>query len=268
MKGKVSYMSPEQVRMEQIDNRSDIFAVGIVLHEMLTGRRLFKSANEFTGAKQVLEAVVPLPSSLNPEVPASVDTIVMRALERKLGGPLSDRGRDGGGSREGAVRDAGLAARAAQADALAVPPGPVAHGRGPAPVHAVAGLGNRRAMAAPSRAAERASSSKVTRPIPEGPLEIDLGDLAASGPVVASRRRRGRRRWLALGALGGAVVALVLLAQSPRKGRSRTVTVAPAGAQSVPAPAPASLNRRHRPRLPPSRRSWRSHSIRAHRTRR
>jgi serine/threonine protein kinase len=41
MKGKVAYMSPEQVRMEQIDNRSDIFAAGIVLHEMLTGRRLF-----------------------------------------------------------------------------------------------------------------------------------------------------------------------------------------------------------------------------------
>ena len=84
LKGKVAYMSPEQVRMEQVDNRSDIFAVGIVLHEMLTGRRLFKSPNEFTGAKKVLEMVVPVPSSLNPEVPASVDAIVMHALERKL----------------------------------------------------------------------------------------------------------------------------------------------------------------------------------------
>ena len=55
MKGKVSYMSPEQARIEQIDNRSDIFSVGIVLHELLTGRRLFKTSNEFTGAKLLLE---------------------------------------------------------------------------------------------------------------------------------------------------------------------------------------------------------------------
>jgi len=94
--------------------------------------------------------------------------------------------------------------------------------------------------ATPSGTASRASSSKITRPLPEEgpPLEIDLGDLNASGPVVASRRRRGRRKWLALGTLGGAVVALVLLAQSPRKGQQQEVTVAPAGAQSVPTPAP------------------------------
>ena len=98
----------------------------------------------------------------------------------------------------------------------------------------------------PSRAAGRASSSKITRPMPEGPLEIDLGDLAASGPVVASRRRRGRRKWLALGALGGAVVAMVVLAQSPRKGPQQEVTVAPAAAQSVPAPAAVRQNRRRR----------------------
>src|SRR3954470_18068141 len=42
MKGKISYMSPEQIHLEEIDNRSDIFAVGIVLHELLTGRRLFR----------------------------------------------------------------------------------------------------------------------------------------------------------------------------------------------------------------------------------
>ena len=85
MKGKLSYMSPEQVRMEEtIDNRSDIFAVGIVLHELLTGRRLFKSGSDLTGARMVLEAPIALPSSVNPEVPAAVDSIVMRALERNV----------------------------------------------------------------------------------------------------------------------------------------------------------------------------------------
>ncbi|HXU61422.1 MAG TPA: serine/threonine-protein kinase, partial [Polyangia bacterium] len=51
MKGKLSYMSPEQVRMENVDGRSDVFAIGIVLHEMLTGRRLFKSGSDLSGAK-------------------------------------------------------------------------------------------------------------------------------------------------------------------------------------------------------------------------
>ena len=217
MKGKVAYMSPEQVRMEQTDNRSDIFAVGIVLHEMLTGRRLFKSANEFTGAKKVLEAVVPLPSSLNPEVPASVDTIVMRALERKLEARYQTAG-EMAEDLEKALSEMRASPHEARNLILSLfPKGPSRSGEiqlpfKPSPASGTEGHGT------PSRAAERASSSKITRPMPEGPLEIDLGDLAASGPVVASRRRRGRRRWLALGALGGAVVALVLLTQSPRKG--------------------------------------------------
>ena len=237
MKGKVSYMSPEQVRMEQTDNRSDIFAVGIVLHEMLTGRRLFKSPNEFTGAKKVLEAVVPLPSSLNPEVPASVDAIVMHALERKLEARYQTAG-EMAEDLEKALSEMRASPHEARNLILSLfPKGPSRSGEiqlpfTPSPASGTEGHGT------PSRAAARASSSKITRPMPEGALEIDLGDLAASGPVVASRRRRGRRKWLALGALGGAVVALVLLTQSPRKGSQQEVTVAPAGAQSIPAPAP------------------------------
>src|SRR6185369_5910889 len=73
MKGKVSYMSPEQIRMESVDSRSDVFAVGIVLHEFLTGRRLFKATNEYNGARMVLEGPVPLPSTLNKEVTPEVD---------------------------------------------------------------------------------------------------------------------------------------------------------------------------------------------------
>jgi serine/threonine protein kinase len=82
MKGKVSYMSPEQIRMEPVDHRSDVFAVGVVLHEMLTARRLFKASNEFSGAKMVIDSVIALPSSVNPAVPPEVDRVVMRALER------------------------------------------------------------------------------------------------------------------------------------------------------------------------------------------
>ena len=239
MKGKVAYMSPEQVRMEQIDNRSDIFAAGIVLHELLTGRRLFKSTNEFTGAKLVLEAAIPLPSSVNPDVPASIDPIVMRALERK-----SEARYQTAGEMAEDLEKALFEMRASPHEPRKLlvslfHQGPSRTGEVQLPITPSAPQGTG-GHGTPSGAAGRASSSKITRPIPEEgpPLEIDLGDLGASGPVVASRRRRGRRKWLALGTLGGAVVALVLLAQSPRKGQQQEVAVAPAGAQSVPAPAP------------------------------
>jgi serine/threonine protein kinase len=237
MKGKVAYMSPEQVRMEQADNRSDIFAVGIVLHEMLTGRRLFKSPNEFTGAKKVLEMAVPLPSSLNPEVPVAIDAIVMRALERKVEARYQTAG-EMAEDLEKALFEMRASPHEARNLILSLfPKGPSRSGEIQLPFTPSRSSGSA-GQATPSGTAGRASSSKITRPMPEGPLEIDLGDLAASGPVVASRRRRGRRKWLALGALGGAVVALVLIAQSPRKGQQQQVTVTPAVAQSVPAPAP------------------------------
>jgi serine/threonine protein kinase len=82
LKGKVSYMSPEQIQLDEIDQRSDIFSVGIVLHEMLTGRRLFRGNSELTASRKVLELAIPPPSQLNAEVPPELDRVVMRALER------------------------------------------------------------------------------------------------------------------------------------------------------------------------------------------
>jgi hypothetical protein len=82
LKGKVAYMAPEQIRLERVDGRCDIFALGIVLHETLTGRRLFRATNGYSAAHMVMESVIPTPSLLNPAVPAGVDRIVMRALER------------------------------------------------------------------------------------------------------------------------------------------------------------------------------------------
>lgn len=79
VKGKASYMSPEQLRNEDVDRRSDIFSVGVVLHEMLTGRRLFPGARGSVDRKLV-ELSLPLPSELNPAVPPALDRVVMRAL--------------------------------------------------------------------------------------------------------------------------------------------------------------------------------------------
>ena len=83
VKGKLAYLSPEQVRLEPLDARSDVFALGVVLWEMLTGRRLFAAENEFLTMRGVLTHPIAAPSSIRPDVPAAVDTIVARALERE-----------------------------------------------------------------------------------------------------------------------------------------------------------------------------------------
>jgi serine/threonine protein kinase len=81
-KGKLGYLPPERVRNEPFDHRSDLYALGVVLWEMLTCKRLFRGANEAETLKNVLDMPIAPPSSVNPEVPASLDAIVMRALER------------------------------------------------------------------------------------------------------------------------------------------------------------------------------------------
>jgi serine/threonine protein kinase len=82
LKGKVPYMSPEQARGEDVDWRSDIFATGIMLFELTTGKRLFKGATEFETLKLVVERDYPRPSWVAGGYPPALETIVMRALEK------------------------------------------------------------------------------------------------------------------------------------------------------------------------------------------
>ncbi len=86
IKGKLSYLSPEQVLGETLDGRSDIFALGIVLWETLTGKRLFvsDSDNEYQVLKMIeaCTTFVKPPSTFNPEIPAELDEVVMQALAR------------------------------------------------------------------------------------------------------------------------------------------------------------------------------------------
>lgn len=81
-KGKLSYTAPERLRQEPLDSRSDLFSLGIVLWEMLTGRRLFRGTDEVETMKNVIGAEVPPPSSLRPDVPEVLDAIVLRSLAR------------------------------------------------------------------------------------------------------------------------------------------------------------------------------------------
>ncbi len=81
-KGKLPYLSPEQVEGHPLDRRSDLFTLGVVLWEALTGRRLFLGRTDYETMQNVLERPVPPPSSLRPDAPAALDAIVLRALAR------------------------------------------------------------------------------------------------------------------------------------------------------------------------------------------
>jgi len=82
LKGKVPYMSPEQARGEAIDARTDVFAVGVMLFELTTGRRLFKGASEFETLKLICDREYPRPSSVRPGYPPELEQIVMKALAK------------------------------------------------------------------------------------------------------------------------------------------------------------------------------------------
>jgi serine/threonine protein kinase/tetratricopeptide (TPR) repeat protein len=80
--GTISYMSPEQARGEEIDVRSDLFSLGVVLYEMATAHRPFARKNKVLTADAILHERPPGIGSLNPALPAALDTIVARTLEK------------------------------------------------------------------------------------------------------------------------------------------------------------------------------------------
>jgi len=85
IKGKFSYLSPEAALGQDVDHRTDIFAVGIILWELLAGQRLFLGETDFQTVKRVQQANVPLVSSVNKKVPPELDRIVKKALAREIG---------------------------------------------------------------------------------------------------------------------------------------------------------------------------------------
>jgi len=82
LKGKYSYMSPEQCTGQPVDARSDIFALGIVLWELATGTRLYKQSSELMILKEITEGVVPPPRQINQQVPAELEAIILKALAK------------------------------------------------------------------------------------------------------------------------------------------------------------------------------------------
>jgi eukaryotic-like serine/threonine-protein kinase len=82
VRGSLPYLSPEQARGEVLDTRSDVFSLGLVLHELLTGRRVFHQSNEATVLSALLWSPIPPVRQLRAEVPVALEAALMWALRR------------------------------------------------------------------------------------------------------------------------------------------------------------------------------------------
>jgi serine/threonine protein kinase len=82
LKGKFGYMSPEQVRGLPLDRRSDIFALGTMLYECLTGDRLFQGETDFSTLEKVRNVDIRPPREVNPNIPHAVEAVILKALAK------------------------------------------------------------------------------------------------------------------------------------------------------------------------------------------
>jgi TonB family protein len=234
LKGKLQYMSPEQARGTQVDARSDIFSLGAVLFEMLTGQRLFDGDSEMSVLEAVRQVKVRSPRQVDPNVPREVDDLVMHALAGRpedryqTAGELEQRLEALLYALKPSPSHGDLAAyvqrvlEPAAAPTAAVPGtlgSPASRsGRTPAPVPQPAVRTAATAAAAvtslpplPQVAEAAAASHDVAAPAPPAPAMTsphEVAPLAPLAPISDVRTDEGSRRGRLL--LAAAVVALVL----------------------------------------------------------
>ena len=96
IRGKYAYMSPEQVEGRRLDGRSDLFSLGIVFYELMTGRRLFKARNRDETLRRVRRAEVPSPRGFRPEISEELEAFLLTMLDRRS----DDRFRDAAAALE------------------------------------------------------------------------------------------------------------------------------------------------------------------------
>jgi len=82
IKGKFAYMSPEQCVAHNVDRRTDVFALGVIAHELLTGRRLFKRNSPYETYQAVIECAVDPPSKANIELDPALDAVIMKSVAK------------------------------------------------------------------------------------------------------------------------------------------------------------------------------------------
>jgi tRNA A-37 threonylcarbamoyl transferase component Bud32 len=82
--GSPAYMSPEQIREQTLDHRTDIYSMGVLMYHLLTGRLPFQAVNNFSLVYQITNVDPEPPSTYRPEIPAAVDAIVQQAMQKDV----------------------------------------------------------------------------------------------------------------------------------------------------------------------------------------
>jgi serine/threonine-protein kinase len=213
-KGKIPYMSPEQINSEPIDRRSDLFGAGAVLWEMLTGQRLFHGDSEASVLHRVLAGEIKRPSELRAAVPKAIDAVCLRALAR----PRDERfatAAQFAEALESAAKQAGVVVASARDVAQLVKElGPAVRPRGIPP-------------------APTSQSGSMSRPRAEAPAPAGNGTGGTAVTAFASipKPRGSRWRVVAAAALGSLVTAAVAYLAT----RSEDAPPGPSAVVSAPA---------------------------------
>ncbi|HXJ20578.1 MAG TPA: serine/threonine-protein kinase [Polyangia bacterium] len=218
-KGKVAYVAPERIMNRAADKRSDLFSLGVVLWELLAGRKLFRAKDDAQTLQNVLEMDIPPPSSIRPDVPPQLDHVVERALARDPAGRYAT-GYEMAEDLEGVLAGLGYQPRALPALLRELFGGELSSRQIPAA-----------SLAAELLAAGAGDPVTGTAPTPSATL---LAPQAAPRDysVPIDGPRHSRWAWWLSGALGSVALIILLVGRGGGR-RSLASTVAP-----PPVPAP------------------------------
>jgi eukaryotic-like serine/threonine-protein kinase len=238
LKGKLAYMAPEQLAHGPVDRRTDVYAMGVVLWEMLTLQRLFVGDNDGAIVARMLQHRIDPPSRISTRVSKEVDAIVMRALSAEPSKRFQTA-REMALALETAIPVASATSIAAWVEELA---GPALSARARAIAH-----GEKNARLLPVENAIGPSgrpASHVTPPARETNAAVIESDPAGTSPIpavsqVATSSKRDRP-WAAYGAFLLALAAL-LLTTVWRADHSTTPAATPASTSSAEASAGESV---------------------------
>jgi hypothetical protein len=233
-KGKLPYMAPEQIRGEPLDARADVWAVGVMMWEALTGEPLFDRDTDFLTYQAITEAAIPPVTARVPgaSYPAAVDRVIARALARDRDQRHASAAELGHDLVQLAVEVGGDPSRAAIASAVTRLCGEQLAARRRDIADALARLDAAEAAAtlpgAPAADADRDAAATVSMAM-------------RKDAIVVRRPRRTRGRWLAGGialvAIAVGVLAVSVLRTGPEPARSAPPIAAPASEATI-APSP------------------------------
>jgi len=236
VKGKVGYIAPEQARAERVDRRADIWSVGVVLWEALTGTRLFKAETDAATLGMTLQGQIPSASSRRAGIPEELEGVLQRALQRDRG----QRYQTAGAMRSDLERWLARAGHSRDAHALAHLMKQLFSNEIVEQQRLVSVLMARSDCTPPSPPSNRSPSSNSAlylRMPPPGATSADLTRMTDQMEQLGIRQRRTLRWMLALSALFLLTTGVAVFSSTARESASSASTTRGANlATGVPAP--------------------------------